>query len=249
MAAAWVTCPQSRPDAAVRLICLPHAGGGAAAFYPFASLLPPAIEMLAIQLPGRETRLSEPPFRRMDPLVDALINGIRDELDRPYALFGHSMGALVSLELCRELRRRGLPMPQTVVVSGRRAPTIPNTEPLFHLMSDAAFVDALVRRYDAIPQVIRNERDLMALFIPILKADFEIFETHVFRDEPPLPCALAMYGGRNDPQTAHMTGWADLFEGTATTRLFDGGHFYLAEHRQAVAAALADDVLASVPAA
>ena len=242
----WLTCPQPRPHAVHRLICFPHAGGGSALFYPFAALLPPSIEMLAVQLPGREARLSEPPFRRMDLLVDALLDGLKDNILSPFSFFGHSMGALVAFELSRALRRHGHQLPHTVVVSGRRSPTIPHLEEPLHLLPDTAFVDALVRRYDAIPTVIRNEPDLMAIFVPVLKADFATFETHVHRDEPPLGCAVAMYGGRDDPQTAQMAGWADLFSGPRTNRAFDGGHFYLADHRRAVATALAEDVLTPV---
>lgn len=249
MRASWLTCPQKRPAAALRLICFPHAGGGAASFHPFASLLPDQIEMLAVQLPGRETRLAEAPHRRMTPLIEELLAGIREFLVKPYAFFGHSMGALVAFELARALRRERLPLPQTIVVSGRRAPTVPNNEPPLHVLSDPDFVEALVRRYDAIPKVIRDEPDLMALFIPVMKADFATFETHVHRDEPPLECALSIYGGRDDPQTRQMTGWTDLFDGPVATCLFDGGHFYLADQRRAVAAALAEDVLAPVAAA
>lgn len=246
--ASWLACPQPRPDAALRLICFPHAGGGAASFHPFAALLPPAIEMMAVQLPGRETRLGEAPFRAMAPLVEAVQRGIAPVLDKPFAFFGHSMGALVAFELARALRRSGMPLPGSIVVSGRRAPTVPNTEAPLHVLSDTAFVDALVRRYDAIPRVIRDEPELMALFIPVMKADFATFETHVHQDEPPLPCAVGLYGGRSDPQTQQMPGWAPLFAGPARTRLFDGGHFYLADQRRAVAAALAEDVLAPAPA-
>jgi medium-chain acyl-[acyl-carrier-protein] hydrolase len=244
----WLTCPQPRPAAALRLICFPHAGGGAAAFHPFAALLPDSIEMTAVQLPGRETRLAETPYRQMGPLIEALLAGIRDSLVEPYALFGHSMGALVAFELCRALRRAGMPLPQTVVVSGRRSPTVPNTEAPLHVLDDQAFVDALVARYDAIPKVIRDEPELMSLFIPVMKADFATFETYTHTDEPPLACALAIYGGRDDPQTDQMAGWANLFAGPCLTRQFDGGHFFLAEQRRAVAAALAEDVLATVPA-
>lgn len=232
----------------MRLICLPHAGGGASSFHHLAALLPNDIEMLAVQLPGRESRLSEAPFRRMDALIDALSKGINGWLEKPYSLFGHSMGALIAFELGREIRRCGLPLPRTTVVSGRRSPTVPNTETPLHLLPDAAFVDALVERYDAIPKVIRDEPELMALFMPVLKADFEIFETHGHVDEPPLACALGVYGGRADPQTRQMDGWVSLYAGPTRTRLFDGGHFYLADQRRALADALAEDVLAAVPA-
>ena len=232
----------------MRLICLPHAGGGASSFHHLAALLPSDIEMMAVQLPGRESRLSEAAFRRMAALIDALSKGINGWLEKPYSLFGHSMGALIAFELGREIRRRGLPLPHTTIVSGRRSPTVPNTERPLHLLPDDAFVDALVERYDAIPKVIRDEPELMALFMPVLKADFEIFESHHHVDEPPLASALSIYGGRADPQTRQMDGWANLYAGAARTRLFDGGHFYLADQRRALADALAEDVLAAVPA-
>ncbi len=240
----WLTCPQPRPAAGFRLYCLPHAGSGAAFFHSLAPLLPQSIEMMAVQLPGREARLAEPPHRRMASLVDALVDGIRESLVLPYAIFGHSMGALVAFELNRALRRRGLPLPRAMIVSGRRPPTVPDTEPPLHVLPDDTFVDALVRRYDAIPEVIRNEPGLMALFVPVLKADFEIIETYVYQDEPPLPCPVALYGGRDDPQTRQMDGWASLFGGPSRFRQFDGGHFYISSQRRAVAAALAEDALA-----
>jgi len=230
----------------MRLICLPHAGGGASGFHPLAALLPRDIEMLTVQLPGRESRLGEPPFRRMEPLIDALTDAVAPLLDRPYALFGHSMGALIGYELGRAFERKRLPLPRTMIVSGRRSPTVPNTEAPLHRLPDDRFVEALVARYDAIPKVIRDEPELMALFLPVLKADFEVFESHHHTETRPLDCALAIYGGRSDPQTRQMAGWADLYSGPCRTRLFDGGHFYLADQRRALAEALAEDVLGAV---
>jgi medium-chain acyl-[acyl-carrier-protein] hydrolase len=180
----------------------------------------------------------------LGPLIRTLLSETLDAFARPCALFGHSMGALIAFELSRELRRYELPLPRTVIVSGRRPPTIPNTEPPLRDLPDAAFVDALVRRYEAIPEAIRNEPELMALFVPTLKADFAAFETHIHHDEPPLKCPVAMYGGGDDPQTEQMTGWAGLFSGPSRTRVFDGGHFYLAQQRRAVAEAVVQDVVA-----
>ena len=242
----WLVRPIHRPDAEMRLICLPHAGGGASGFHPLAALLPRDVEMLTVQLPGRESRLSEPPFRRMEPLIDRLSDAVAPLLDRPYALFGHSMGALIAYELSRSFERERLPLPRTTIVSGRRAPTVPNTEAPLHRLPDDQFVEALVARYDAIPKVIRDEPELMALFMPVLKADFEVFETHRHAESSPLDGALAIYGGRADPQTRQMEGWAELYAGPCRTRLFDGGHFYLADQRRALADALAEDVLGAV---
>lgn len=247
MGSLWLTCPQARPDAVTRLICLPHAGGGTAAFFPLARLLPAAIELRGVRLPGRESRIAEPPYTAMRLLVPALVDGVREIVARPYALFGHSLGALVAFELARELRRRELPLPHTIVVSGRRAPTAISAEAAIHKLPDDAFIAELIRRYDAIPEAVLKEPELMALFVPVLKADFALFETHTHRPEPPLDCRLAIYGGEDDPQTPEMAGWADLFAGTVRRRLFPGGHFYMAGRPGqpgALAAALAEDVLA-----
>jgi len=238
-----------RAHATIRLICFPHAGGGASAYYPLAALLPETIELRAVQLPGREGRLTETPFSRMPPLIAALADALGDTLPQPYAFFGHSLGALIAYELSRELRQRRLPLPRMLIVSGRRAPTVITREPPLHGLPDNAFVAELIRRYDAIPQVILDEPDLMTLFLPMLKADFALFETHEHQEGPPLDCALAIYGGVADPQTAEMEGWAELIAGPCRHRRFPGGHFYLAERRAALAAALAEDILTPFSAA
>jgi surfactin synthase thioesterase subunit len=184
----------------------------------------------------------------MPPLVAALSEALNEIVFEPYALFGHSLGALVAFELSRELRRCGLPLPQTLIVSGRRAPTVKASEPPLHQLPDTDFLAELIRRYDAIPRVILDEPELMTLFLPVLRADFALFETHEHRDEPRLDCALGIYGGTGDPQTEQMEGWADLVAGPCHRRWFDGGHFYLAERperRATLAAALAEDVLAA----
>lgn len=246
MRPSFLAIPRPRAEARIRLICLPHAGGGASAYHPLATLLPPEIELAAVQLPGRETRLAEPPFTRLVPLVAALADAIAPAAARPYAVLGHSMGALLGFELAREMRRRGLPLPRRLVLSGRRAPNLPAAEPPLHPLPDDAFVAELVRRYDAIPQAILQERDLMALFLPVMKADFAVFETHVHAEEAPLPCALSLYGGADDPQTAEMGGWASLVAGPCTRRIFPGGHFYLGTQRPALVAALAEELLEPV---
>jgi surfactin synthase thioesterase subunit len=245
----WLTFPQPRDGAAVQLLCFPHAGGGASLFHPLAALLPPSIGLAAVQLPGREARLAEPLHTRMAPLIHELADALAPALRKPTAFFGHSMGALIAYELARELVRRGQPAPASLIVSGRRAPTFRGQEAPLHTLPDDAFVAELVRRYDAIPQAILAERDLMALFLPILKADFAVFETHRHEDGPPLPCPIAIYGGDTDPQTAEMAGWATLCGGPATHRVFPGGHFYLVPQRQALAAALAEDLGVLVAAA
>ena len=158
-------------------------------------------------------------------------------------LFGHSMGAFLGFELCRALRRAGHALPCRLVVSGRRPPNHPAPELDLHRLPDDEFVHELTRRYDGIPAVIRGEPELMRIFLPVLKADFAVFETYRYSDEPPLDLPIAIWGGRDDPQTAQMDGWAGLASGPATRRLFDGGHFYLTERPERFARALAEEAV------
>src|SRR5262245_44114205 len=118
----WFARLEPRPSARLRLYCLPYAGSGAAVYRPWAALLPSTIDLRLVQLPGREARLREPAYTRMDALIEALAPAVASEIDRPYVLFGHSMGALVVFELARALRRLDLPSPTCLFVSGRRAP-------------------------------------------------------------------------------------------------------------------------------
>jgi medium-chain acyl-[acyl-carrier-protein] hydrolase len=101
----WITRSTPKPNAPLRLFCFPYAGGGSVLFHHWGAKLPADIEICAIKLPGRENRLSEPPFVRVAPLVQALVEGLMPYLDRPFAFFGHSLGGLVSFELAHELLR------------------------------------------------------------------------------------------------------------------------------------------------
>lgn len=238
----WLVSYRPDPTAATRIVAIPHAGAGPTVFRQAAALLPAGLELLAVELPGHGRRLSEPPFDRSAPLVAALLPAVADAVrGRDWMLFGHSMGAFLAFELCRALRRAGLALPRRLVVSGRRPPDYPAPELDLHRLPDDEFVHELTRRYDGIPAVIRGEPELMRLFLPVLKADFAVFETYRYVEEPPLDLPIAIWGGRDDPQTAQMDGWAGLASGPASRRLFDGGHFYLTDRPDRFARALAEE--------
>lgn len=225
----------------LRLLCLAHAGGGIAPFYRWSTLLPPEIDVLAVQLPAREKRLREEPFTRMDAIVSALAAELEPLLDRPVALFGHSMGAMIAYELACALRRRGAPLPAHLFLSGRQAVTEPPRERAIHALPEERFVEEVTRRFGGIPQPILDDKELMSIFARALRADFEVIETYEHRDAEPLPIPFTIMGGRDDPQTHpdRIAGWFGLTALPADVELFDGGHFYLGEQLPAVLAAIA----------
>ena len=128
----WIVGPPPARTPAVRLFCLPYVGGAASVYEPWRGAFGDDVEVCPVELPGHQTRLREPAFTHVDALVDALASALVDELDVPYALFGHSLGSLVAFELARELRRRGVGEPRALLVSGGPAPALPRVHPPVH---------------------------------------------------------------------------------------------------------------------
>lgn len=246
----WIGRPRPNPAARLRLFCFPYAGGGASVFSTWPRQLPEQVELCAIRLPGRETRLSERPFDRLTPLVQALATGIAPWLTKPFAFYGHSLGALVSFELARELRRRGAPQPHRLLVSGRRAPHLPGPAPVYNL-PDPEFL-SWIRALGGTPEEVLREPELLAMFLPILRADVAVNEAEPFVAEPPLDCPISAFGGLEDEraQRAELEAWRELTRGPFTLEMFPGGHFFLRSARdlflRSVAAHL-DDVVRTLP--
>ena len=247
MASPWFVV-QQRPSARLTLYCVPHAGRGASLYFPWRAVMPDWIELRAIQLPGREGRRGEPPMTRIAAIADGLTQAMLPLADRPYAFFGHSMGALIAFETARNLRRLGAPPPRALVLSGRRAPHIVDHDTPIHALPDDDFVAAMCARYNGIPQIILEQPDMMRMLLPVMRADIEAIETYAYRDEPPLAEPFFIYGGRDDAQMApgHIAGWQSLTRQPRAPRLFDGGHFYLQDARDGLVAALVADLSAAV---
>jgi medium-chain acyl-[acyl-carrier-protein] hydrolase len=179
-------------------------------------------------LPGRESRFREPPFRQLGPLIEALADNLRPLLDRPFVFFGHSLGALIGFELTRFLRRRGDALPAALFVSGRRAPERGLQEPPIHALPDDDFCDAL-RRFNGTPEAVLNHAELMALLLPMLRADFCLSETYNYVPEPPLPIPLVAFGGLQDPlvSRADLEAWREQTMASFQALLLPGNHFFV----------------------
>ncbi|MBN2001931.1 MAG: thioesterase [Anaerolineae bacterium] len=224
----WVVRPRPNPQARLRLFCFPYAGGGASAFYAWVNNLPRNVELCPIQLPGRQGRLDVPPFTRMEALLDALVPVIRPYLDRPFAFFGHSLGAKIGFELARRLRAEGDPMPVHLFLSGSNAPQIAGPESPIHDLPDAELVEKL-RRFAGTPEALLENEDLLRVFLPTLRADIALHDTYRYVPEEPLDCSLSAFGGLEDAVVSrdNLEAWRVHTRGAFTLRMFPGDHFFL----------------------
>lgn len=250
MTAPWLSRFAPRPSARLRLFCFSYAGGGAAVFRPWALAMPADVEVAAVLLPGRESRLREPPVQRMSDLLNALAPALEPQLDRPFAFFGHSMGALVAFELARALQQRGGPVPQRLLISGRRAPHLPERDPPIHQLDDEAFVAEIQRRYKGIPPEVMQYPELLELLLPALRADMSVIETHrphdAGRATMPFNGPISAFGGRDDTRATRqeLEGWQAHTPEPLVMHQFPGGHFYFNDiaTRDALIAAVVGDL-------
>lgn len=196
--------------------------------------------MLAAQLPGRESRLREAPVASMTAMVEGLLRAMTPHLGLPFALFGHSMGAVVAAEVARAFFAQGGPAPAHIFVSGRRPPWLPDPEPPLHVLPDRQFVAEIERRYGRMSPEVTQHADLMELLLPPLRADIRALETHRPGLRPPLPCPISAFGGSDDRHVPreHLEAWRAETRGAFRVRVFPGGHFYLETRRADVLADL-----------
>ncbi|GJM39774.1 MAG: hypothetical protein DHS20C20_00560 [Ardenticatenaceae bacterium] len=230
----WFAYHRPNETAVLRLFCLPHAGGGAGAYRTWVDELAPEIEVLPVQLPGRETRFLERPYESIESLLDALVEEIRPLLNKPFAFFGHSLGALVGFELARRLRNEGC-FPERIFVSGYGAPHLPVKLPPMHHLDDVAFANAL-RELDTVPTAVLDNDELFALLLPMLRADFSVYEQYQFLQDVPLACPITMLGGEADPlvPSENLAAWSAHTTQPGGMHLFSGDHFYLQGEETAV---------------
>jgi surfactin synthase thioesterase subunit len=201
-----------------------------------------------VRLPGRETRLSEAPYTQFDDLLAALTRELRPWLDIPYAVFGHSMGSLLAFEWVRQLQSEAESMPEWLFLSGRRAPDAAVDSAPLRNLPDEAFVQALTRRYEGIPQELLQDPELLAVFLPTLRADISVVESYRYREGDVLECPVTVSAGIGDSSVSYeqLLGWKRQTRGVFAAHLYPGGHFYpQSQLLKAIAATLAGKPAAS----
>jgi medium-chain acyl-[acyl-carrier-protein] hydrolase len=242
----WVTCPRPNPNAGLRLFCLPYAGGSAAIYRSWADSLAgplPNVEVCPVELPGRGGRLLETPIARLGDLVDELALALVPLLDRPYALFGHSMGAWVAFDLARHLRDAHRLPPAHLFVSGQAAPHAARRGRPIHDLPDEAFLEE-VRRLGGTPAAVLQNKEMMKLMLPVLRADLTMCGTYRPQPAAPLTCPVSAYGGLNDALILPdaVAAWKQLARGPFRLRMFPGDHFFVQGDRETVLEAVAEDL-------
>ena len=236
--------PDSR--ARFRLFCFPYAGGSSAIYRPWTRQIHPDVEVVPALLPGREFRLREPAYTRSEPLVEVLAREIVPLLDRPFAFFGHSMGATLGFELARRLRAEHGLEPNHLFVSGRRAPQLPEKDPEIHNLPDSEFVTE-VERLNGTPRAVLEHAELMQMLIPMLRADFSICNTYDYVPGPPLSCSITALGGIKDETVNQekLQGWCEQTTGRCRIRMLEGDHFFINQQQAAILPIIAQSLLAS----
>jgi surfactin synthase thioesterase subunit len=227
----------------LQLYCLPYAGGSARVFQSWRDILPFDITLFGVEYPGHGGRIAEPAIDRIDILAGQLVSALAKVPRGPYALFGHSMGALAAFEMSHQLARRGILPPTLLVVSGHGAASLPSTDKPVHASSDDEFF-ARLRELNATPPEVLETPELLELMMPILRADFRAAETYAAANRPKLAIPIVAYGGLLDADVSRdqLLAWADETTACCTVRMFPGGHFFLRTARDQVVAALTRDL-------
>ena len=224
----WLALPRPSPDAKVRLFCFPYAGGGTTSFQFWSKSLPRMVEVCPVQLPGRGNRVNEPPATRLLSLVEDLAAGLVPFLDKPFAFFGHSMGAMIAFELTRLLRREGEALPAHLFLSGSSAPQYPVPKRHIYDLPEPELLEEL-RRLNGTPKQVLENPELMQLMLPILRADFAVCETYIAREELPLDCPVTVFGGLQDVDVTRegLSAWRQQTTAPFSLWMLQGDHFFL----------------------
>jgi len=225
---AWFQTGPTGEQVELKMFCFPYAGGTSLIFKKWADFLPPSVQIIAVELPGRGARLREPPFVSLPSLIDELEDVTRPLLDKPFVFFGHSMGAIIAFELARSLGRKYGHEPRALFVAGRRAPQVPNSDPITYNLPHDEFVEELIK-LDGTPEEVLENTELMDLMIPLLRADFQLVQTYEYLADAPLRCPITVYGGLHDFETPRddLLPWKELTSSRFVSRMLPGDHFFI----------------------
>lgn len=231
-----MVCYQTQPAAAIRLICFPCAGAGASMYRRWAPALP-GVEVWAANYPGRESLHAMPLAESPDDIIAAYLHDMAFWQEKPFVLFGHSFGAMVSFMTALALQQTGC-APAAVMVSARRAPHLAATDS-YHDLSDHQFL-ARLDAFGGIPAAIRHDPEMMAFYLPVIRADLSVNDNALTSPDEAIAAPLYLFSARNDgvATVQELAAWKYCTSGSFVHREFDGGHFFIQEQQERFLAAL-----------
>lgn len=244
----WLPTGLNRPSATWTMFCFPFAGGSAQYYWPWQKLLPQWIELCPLQPPGHGERLRETAYNRIEDLAAAAAAAIasRNRRGRKIAIFGHSLGALSAFETCHCLKKKGIAI-DYLILSGKAAPHIPWRRKPIHDKPDDAVVEELIH-YNGIPQEVLNSNELLEVFLPTIRADFQMVETYKCNHEDRLDIPTLVCYGMEDVSLwrSDLREWTDHTPPPLDLISFPGQHFYLTEQRSQLVATIVDRLASMV---
>lgn len=231
----WFVTPRRVVNPQLRIFCFPYAGGNANSYSSWVKSLPTSVELVGIQPPGRAARIAEPAHTAMKPLISDLLPRITDLLNVPYIFFGHSLGSRVAFELMHRCHEANLPLPVHFIASGSRSPDKGDETDITYNLPEDEFIKTL-KDMNGTPEQILQNKELLELFIPLLRADFQLGETYCFQHQKQFNCPVTVFGGSDDKDVSieHLNGWDKFFVDSAKVQIFPGGHFFIEENQQLV---------------
>ncbi len=226
-----------------QLFCFPYAGGGASIYRSWQAEMGPSLQIRPIRLPGREDRISEPPRVSVSDLAESAAAEIAAGIEAPFALFGYSFGALLAFETARILRRSGV-LPERLIIAALKAPHLPLRRKPIHQLPEPSFAEE-IRRFHGTPAEVLENRELMTLLLPSIRADFTAYESYRYQPEPPLGCPITAMGGAHDASVspAELAAWSEHTSVGFSQRIFPGGHFFIHSAKPLLTWTIAQDLL------
>lgn len=243
----WFTCPLLRNQPKLRLFCFPYAGGGSRVFRGWEKTLPADIEIHIAQLPGRDKRFLEEIPRSVSKIVEGLKQGIQPYLNEPFAFFGHSMGALLAFELARTLVKEEKVSPLHLFVSGKAAPHLKNIHRTIYNLPKEQFLQEL-SNLNGTPKEVLGNKELMQIYEPILRGDFEVCDTYLYKKGSLLTCPISAFGGLQDVRVdeRNLKAWGELTTAFNQVRMVEGDHFFLHSQQDFIQNAIINDLKCNV---
>lgn len=225
----WCVKISKPKNVRLRVFCFHYGGGGASAFRDWQRYINPNVEIICIQLPGRESRFTEPFIDDFSVVIKHITLAVQPYLKLPYVFFGHSLGALISYHVASAITQMNLPIPRHLILSGCPAPSDQTKyyKKISHL-PDKEFIEAL-KAYGGTPDALLNNIELMSVYLPILRSDFKLAENK-HRLDHKLSCPIMVFGGLKDKiPKEKLALWGQETDNDFNLRMFPGGHFFIIE--------------------